>query len=583
MPGVAVVALLQRDRAAAQQVLAPHAVGQPGRQLPEGAQDARRQLLERGQRQRLAVDVVAAEQLVGALAGEHHLDVLAGLAGDEVQRHEGRVGDRVVEVPDDQRDLVGELLRRDDLGDVLDADRRRGLGGHVDLGEALSLEAGGEGQQLRVVPLGQGGDGRGVDAAGEERADGDVGPHVHAHRVVEDVGDPVVQGLLLVLRHRPDRGTSGGSSASCVSSPSTTVKLRAALDPADAAVQRRRLRDVLQRQVVLQRCAVDAAGGLAAAEELEQRLLLRAEDDRAVGQPGGEQRLDAEGVAGAEDGLLLGVPDEEGEHAAQPVDDVLAPQVVAGDDRLGVALGREGRALGGQLRPQLQVVVDLAVEDDPVPAVGVGHRLVAVLDVDEGQPVEAEHRPVVPPRPRSRRGRGGAGSAGPRAPRRPWRRRRGRRRWRSRRAGHTSGAGLSGVEGAGGGAWWSDALAGAGLRVATRSAKKDRKGTVPARTVSTEPLRVHLARSGEVDGGQEEEARRASRAPSRGRVTGSGCPPKYFSGTATHEERDEQDADDGGHHAVALQRRRRWPARSRGPARCGQRPWSRSAVRGPAR
>ena len=86
--------------------------GTPVDSAPSAAADAGRQRLERRQRQRLAVDGVAAEQLVGALAGEHHLDVLAGLAGDEVQRHERRVGDRVVEVPDDQRDGVGELLRR---------------------------------------------------------------------------------------------------------------------------------------------------------------------------------------------------------------------------------------------------------------------------------------------------------------------------------------------------------------------------------------------------------------------------------------------------------------------------------------
>ena len=68
------------------------------------------QRLEGAQRDRLAVDRVAAEQLVGALAGQHDLDVLAGLAGDEVQRHQRRVGHRVVEVPDDQRQRVHHLL-----------------------------------------------------------------------------------------------------------------------------------------------------------------------------------------------------------------------------------------------------------------------------------------------------------------------------------------------------------------------------------------------------------------------------------------------------------------------------------------
>src|SRR3712207_8109170 len=43
-----------------------------------------------------------------------------------------------------------------------------------------------------------------------------------------------------------------------------------------------------------------AARGVAAAEHLQQRLLLGAEDERTVGQAGGEQRLDAAGVARAE-------------------------------------------------------------------------------------------------------------------------------------------------------------------------------------------------------------------------------------------------------------------------------------------
>ena len=127
-------------------------------------------LLERRERQRLAVDRVAAEQLVGALAGEHHLDVPAGLAGDEPQRHERRVGHRVVEVPDDQRQRVHHLVGLDGADDVPHPDRRRRLGRDVHLGVALALEPGGERDQVRVVLLGQRRDGRRVDAAGQERA-----------------------------------------------------------------------------------------------------------------------------------------------------------------------------------------------------------------------------------------------------------------------------------------------------------------------------------------------------------------------------------------------------------------------------
>jgi len=45
---------------------------------------------------------------------------VCGLAGDEIQRHQRRIGHRVVEIPDDQRQRVHHLGRADHLGDVLD-------------------------------------------------------------------------------------------------------------------------------------------------------------------------------------------------------------------------------------------------------------------------------------------------------------------------------------------------------------------------------------------------------------------------------------------------------------------------------
>ena len=231
------------------------------------------------------------------------------------------------------------------------ADRRGGLGGHVDLGEALALEAGRERQQVRVVPLGQRGDRGGVDAAGQERADRDVGAHVLGHRVVEHVGDPVVERLLLVLGDRPDRERRVEVALGLQLAAQATVKLRAALDPADAA------------GAGSPAPARTAASGSAAATRRPRRRRLAAAPSSSssafFSEPKtmppsasrrGEQRLDPERVAGAEQHPLLGVPDEEREHAAQPRDDVLAPLVVAGDDRLGVALGaRTWRRLGGQL------------------------------------------------------------------------------------------------------------------------------------------------------------------------------------------------------------------------------------------
>jgi hypothetical protein len=72
--------------------------------------------------------------------------------------------------------------------------------------------------------------------------------------------------------------------------------------------------------------------------------------------------------------------------------------VVGGDDGLGVALGGERGAELRELGAQLEVVVDLAVEDDRVTIISVAQRLVRVLHVDDRKPVEAEDDVRVVPR-----------------------------------------------------------------------------------------------------------------------------------------------------------------------------------------
>ena len=62
-----------------------------------------------------------------------------------------------------------------------------------------------------------------------------------------------------------------------------------------------------------------------------------------------------------------------------------APRLVGVDDDLGVAAGAEAVAERLELGAQLDVVEDLAVEDDPQRAVLVGQRLLAGRQVDDGQ------------------------------------------------------------------------------------------------------------------------------------------------------------------------------------------------------
>ena len=59
-------------------------------------------------------------------------------------------------------------------------------------------------------------------------------------------------------------------------------------------------------------------------------------------------------------------------------------------DRFGVAVAPEGVARRLKLAAQLEMVVDLAVEDDRIASVGRLHRLMAASDVDDAEPSHAE-------------------------------------------------------------------------------------------------------------------------------------------------------------------------------------------------
>ena len=148
-----------------------------------------------------------------------------------------------------------------------------------------------------------------------------------------------------------------------------------------------RLGRVAEREVLLHRQRIDVA--LQAAVQ-HQRLQLGAEDQPTVVKHGVMHGLDAQAVASHEELLARAVPQRKREHAAQPCHAVRAPGPPGVDDDLGVALGAEGQAQALQLRHQLAVVVDLAVEDDDDAAVGTVQRLLAGGDVDDGQPPVAE-------------------------------------------------------------------------------------------------------------------------------------------------------------------------------------------------
>lgn len=121
----------------------------------------------------------------------------------------------------------------------------------------------------------------------------------------------------------------------------------------------------------------------------EDRFHLRAEDElQADFRP--VQRLDPEPVTGKGQRAGARVVDREGEHAHQFVHDSFAPLQIALQDGLGVARRAEPAAEPLESGPQFAIVVHLAVEDQRDTGLLVHHRLVAVRDVDDAQPLEAE-------------------------------------------------------------------------------------------------------------------------------------------------------------------------------------------------
>ncbi len=132
-----------------------------------------------------------------------------------------------------------------------------------------------------------------------------------------------------------------------------------------------------------------------------ERFQLRAEDQRAVGEPGVVERLHAEAVAREEERLAVAVPESEGEHAAEAFHAALAPCLPRVDDHLGVALRPENVSERHELGDQLLEVVDLAVEDDDDGAVLVVERLLAGREIDdrESPMAEADSRFDVQPAP----------------------------------------------------------------------------------------------------------------------------------------------------------------------------------------
>ena len=229
---------------------------------------------------------------------------------------------------------------------------------------------------------------RAIDAAGQEAADLHVGDLMGAHALVERVLDDV------------------GPFLKALGTVDLVGDLVEALDGGLAVLEHhkmtgRHLMDVLEHglRVVHVLEAQVLRKGLAVQLLLEARVrqegLDLATPDQTTALMLVVQRLDAEDIARQHQLLFLGIPDGDGEHAAQTLEHARSPGFIAMHDGLGVAVGLELVAHALKLGTQLLEVVDLAVERDSHAAIGVLHGLVAALKVDDGQAAKAHCHIIV--------------------------------------------------------------------------------------------------------------------------------------------------------------------------------------------
>src|SRR5688572_19081382 len=108
-----------------------------------------------------------------------------------------------------------------------------------------------------------------------------------------------------------------------------------------------------------------------------QRLHLRGESKQPVWNIDVMEGLFAKAVAGDEHFSGPRITDRQREHAVEMLDTRFAPLLISREDYFRIAGGLETVAFAGELGPEFLVVVNLAVEDDPEPAVMARHRLVS--------------------------------------------------------------------------------------------------------------------------------------------------------------------------------------------------------------
>jgi hypothetical protein len=87
---------------------------------------------------------------------------------------------------------------------------------------------------------------------------------------------------------------------------------------------------------------------------------------------------------------LPGIPDRQTEHAVETIEHLIAPLLISMDDDLRIGSRSENVPTRFQLTPELQEIVDLAIEDYPNGFFLIRHGLAATRKIDDREPSKPE-------------------------------------------------------------------------------------------------------------------------------------------------------------------------------------------------
>src|SRR5687767_4583607 len=159
-----------------------------------------------------------------------------------------------------------------------------------------------------------------------------------------------------------------------------------------AAKDRQRIGNVAEREIRVDRFQADL--GLHV-RMFEQRLDLRAENERPAGRDGVVERFFPDAIARYVNFAPLVVPDRERKHSAQVVRASWSILLVSMNDRFRVGIGFESVTAFFEFGSEFLKVVDLAVENDRYRTIFAGDRLGAAGQIDDGKPPHAERYAVL--------------------------------------------------------------------------------------------------------------------------------------------------------------------------------------------